>query len=151
VVGEVELEVVLARQERRIGEVRAAFATLPILEAPLTIEEPIGMAALGALARQVFGARDPTEVFHRGPTQKIERRGDGYVLHIPMPNVEVGKLSLMKRADELYVEVGNFRREITLPLTLAALEPGTARLRAGTLEVPFHPPAEDRALAAERG
>jgi arsenite-transporting ATPase len=54
-----------------------------------------------------------------------------------MPNVEKDKLSLMKRGDALYVDVGNFRREIALPHVLAGLEPGTARMHAGALEIPF--------------
>jgi arsenite-transporting ATPase len=135
--GNAYLDAMLARQHRALAEVRSTFATLPLLEAPLSAEEPLGHAALVALAHQVFGDRDPTTVLHRGATQHIERQGDGYLLQIPMPNVEVTRLSLLKRGDELYVDVGNFRREITLPLTLAALEPGTARMRAGMLEIPF--------------
>ena len=135
--GNAYLDAMLARQQRALAEVRSTFATLPLLEAPLSAEEPLGVAALAELAHQVFGDRDPTQVLHRGATQRIERQDDGYLLQIPMPNVEVGRLSLLKRGDELYVDVGNFRREITLPLTLAALEPGTARMHDGMLEIPF--------------
>lgn len=139
--GNAYLDAMLARQQRAMAEVQRTFANLPLLEAPLSAEEPLGIAALAALSHQVFGDRDPTLVLHRGATQRIERQGDGYLLQIPMPNVEVGRLSLLKRGDELYVDVGNFRREITLPLTLAALEPGTARVHAGMLEIPFTTPA----------
>jgi arsenite-transporting ATPase len=139
--GNTYLDAMLSRQERAMVDVRGTFATLPLLEAPLTPNEPLGIPALAEMARAVFGDHDPTAVLHRGATQRIERQGDGYLLQIPMPNVEVGRLSLLKRGDELYVDVGNFRREITLPLTLAALEPGTARVRDGMLEVPFTPAA----------
>ena len=108
----------------------------------------MGLEALGVLARQVFGKRDPTAVMHLGPTQRIVRLGRGYALRIPMPNVEVDKLELTKRGDELYVDVGNFRREVPLLLTLAALEPGIARLRHGMLEIPFEPEGEAPAGAA---
>jgi arsenite/tail-anchored protein-transporting ATPase len=135
--GNAYLDAMLARQQRAMAEVRSTFATLPLLEAPLSAEEPLGLSALAALSQQVFGDRDPTLVLHRGATQHIERQGNGYLLQIPMPNVEVTRLSLLKRGDELYVDVGNFRREITLPLTLAALEPGTARVHGGMLEIPF--------------
>jgi len=145
------LDAMLARQQRAMAEVRSTFATLPLLEAPLSAEEPLGLSALAELSQQVFGDRDPTLVLHRGPTQHIERQGDGYLLQIPMPNVEVTRLSLLKRGDELYVDVGNFRREITLPLTLAALEPGTARVHAGMLEIPFSAaPAAMPAAGARR-
>jgi len=98
----------------------------------------------------VFGERDPTDVMHRGPTQSIVADEHGYVLRLPMPNAEIGKLSLLKRGDALYVDLGNVRREITLPTTLATLEPGLARLRAGVLEVPFVRPARSHVSVPEQ-
>lgn len=56
-----------------------------------------------------------------------------------MPNVEVTRLSLTKRGDELYVDVGNFRRLIPLPVALAAMRPGAARFHEGQVEIPFRP------------
>lgn len=127
----------LGRQDRAVQDVRQSFSTLPLFEAPWLPEEPVGVPLLASLGRVIFGDRDPTDVLHVGPTQQIDRAPDGYLLRIPMPNVEIGKLSLTKRGDELYVEIGNVRREIALPTTLAGLEPGTARIRDGALEVPF--------------
>jgi arsenite/tail-anchored protein-transporting ATPase len=131
------LDALVARQEQIAGEIRAAFATLPVFGVDLTAEEPVGLPALARLAQHAFGELDPTGVLHVGPTQKVESSGDGYTLSIPMPNVELEKLSLMKQGDSLYVNVGTFRREIPLPWALAALEPGTARIRDGMLEIPF--------------
>jgi arsenite-transporting ATPase len=135
--GQPYLDALSSKQQAVAADIRAAFATLPIFEAPWTTEEPIGRDALSRLARQIFGERDPTEVMHRGATQQIVADDDGYVLRLPIPNAEVTRLSLLKRGDALYVGLGNVRREITLPATLAALEPGRARVRAGVLEVPF--------------
>ena len=132
------LEALVARQQRVLADIRRAFPSLPGFQVPLTADEPVGVQALSTLAGQVFGERDPTEVMHVGPTQSIEPLDSGgYVLRIPMPNVEINKLDLTKRGDELYVDLGNFRREVTLPLALSALEPGVARIHAGVLEVPF--------------
>jgi arsenite-transporting ATPase len=132
------IQALVARQQRVLEDIQLAFPALPRFHAPLTADEPVGVQALSTLAGHVFGDRDPTEVLHVGPTQTIEPRdGGGYVLRIPMPNVEVSKLELSKRGDELYVDLGNFRREVALPLTLAALEPGEARMRAGVLEITF--------------
>jgi arsenite/tail-anchored protein-transporting ATPase len=137
----------LERQARALAGIHDAFGALPIFHAPLSVEEPIGVQALARLAAAAFGKTDPTAILHTGATQRIERQGDGYVLRLLMPNVEVDRLALTKRGDELYVDVGNFRREVTLPLTLAALEPGTARIRSGMLEIPFAPaPAEAAAV-----
>jgi arsenite-transporting ATPase len=138
----------LERQARALAGIHNAFGALPIFHAPLTVEEPIGVEALARLAEAAFGNTDPTAVLHTGATQRIERQGDGYVLRLLMPNVEVDRLALTKRGDELYVDIGNFRREVTLPLTLAALEPGTARIRSGMLEIPFAPAPADAAAAS---
>jgi arsenite-transporting ATPase len=146
--GDSYLDALVARQQRTMGEVRVAFAGLPLFEVPLTAEEPVGVDALGRLGEAVFGSRDPIEVMHVGPSQRIERHGRGYVLRIPMPNVEVERLELTKRGNELYVEVGTFRREVALPLALAALEPGVARLHGGMLEIPFEGDMTESAVAS---
>ena len=126
-----------ARQDAMREEIDRAFPSLPRFEARHAIEEPIGREALVAFARDIFEERDPLEVFHTGRTLEVERRGTEHVLRVPMPNVEISKLSLSKHGDELYVDVGNFRRGIALPAVLAALEPEVARVRDGALEVSF--------------
>jgi arsenite/tail-anchored protein-transporting ATPase len=126
-----------ARQATAIEEIRRTFATLPLFEAPYGADEPVGIEQLASLAAQLFGQRDPIDVMHVGPTLRVEATQDGFVLRIPMPNVEVAKLALRKIGDELYIDVGNFRREVTLPAALAGLEPATARVREGALEIPF--------------
>jgi arsenite/tail-anchored protein-transporting ATPase len=146
--GNAYLDELVAHQRRVMEEIRHSFVTLPLFEAPLLTEEPAGMTGLRDLAVRVFGEQDPTRVMHVGPTQRIEPSGRGYVLRIPMPNVEVDRLDLTKRGDELYVDVGNFRREVTLPLALAGLEPGTAHVRGGVLEIPFEPVEADATVAS---
>ena len=146
--GDSYLDALVARQRRTMHEIRAAFASLPLFEVPLTADEPVGIDALARLAEGVFADRDPVQVLHVGASQRIERHGDGYVLRIPMPNVEVDRLELTKRGNELYVEVGTIRREVALPLALAALEPGIARMRAGVLEIPFTSDAAEGAVAS---
>ncbi len=131
------------RQAQVMTEVKAAFGVLPQFAVPLMADEPIGVERLSRLARLMFGERDPTEIMHSGPTQHIQHTDAGYLLSIPMPNVEPQRLELTKRGDELYVDVGNFRRELSLPLVLSDLEPGQARLREGMLEIPFERPNEN--------
>jgi arsenite-transporting ATPase len=127
----------IARQTMAIDEIRRTFATLPLIEAPYGADEPVGIASLSSLAKQLFAERDPVDVLHVGPTLRVEETEGGFVLRIPMPNVEVARLALRKIGDELYVDVGNFRREVTLPAALVHLEPATARVREGALEIPF--------------
>jgi len=131
------LDALVDRQERVMAEVGAAFGVLPRFPVPLVADEPIGVERLSHLARLVFADRDPTEILHQGRTQSIEPIKDGYLLRMPMPNVEVQRLELGKRGDELYIDIGSFRREMALPLVLSDFEPGVARLQNGFLEIPF--------------
>jgi arsenite/tail-anchored protein-transporting ATPase len=131
------LDAMLARQAQGVDEVRRTFPTLPLLEAPYLLQEPVGLRALADLGTLLFGERDPTALLHVGPTMRVDPSDQGFVLRIPMPNVEVAKLALRKVGDELYIDVGNVRRELTLPLALVDLEPGTARMSEGALEIPF--------------
>lgn len=74
--------------------------------------------------------------------------GDFYVLRMPLPHVELGKVNMTKKGDELIVEIGNFKRDIALPTTLAPLEATVARMVNGSLEVTFAVPAARKAETA---
>lgn len=133
----------LARQNAVVSEIQRSFAALPLFQAPWWSEEPVGGPSLSAFARQLFDDRDPTEVMHVGPTQRIEPTDNGYLLIIRVPNVESAKLSVRKRGDALYIDVANTRREIALPRSLVPLEPAKARLKGGLLEIPFVPKSQN--------
>ena len=135
--GSAVIDAMVARQKDIVGEIQQTFATLPIFQAPLRIDEPVGGVELSELARHLFGEHDPTRVMHVGPTQRIEPSNGGYVLKLPMPNAEIAKLSLTKQGDALFIDVANYRREITLSRALVPLELATARINTGTLEISF--------------
>ncbi len=116
------------------------FAPLPIWEAPYEPRDLRGIDDLRRLGRALFGDDDPTRVFFRGATQELIKDGDEYRLRLPLPHVELNKVTMTKRGDQLFVEIGNFRRELILPLTLADREATRAVFRNGVLEVRFGPP-----------
>ena len=61
-------------------------------------------------------------------------------MRLPLPHVEIGKVSMTKRGDELFIEIGNFRRDMILPMTLAERPARRAVFKNGVLEVRFGPP-----------
>ena len=77
----------------------------------------------------------------RGCPEIIED-GDDFVLKLPMPHVELDKVNLTKRGDELFIRIGNFKRELLLPVALAHREASGAVFSNGTLHVRFPPPQE---------
>jgi arsenite-transporting ATPase len=127
-------------QEKLRKQIHATFTPLPIWEVPYRSREILGVEKLGELARQVFGDEDPTQIFYQGPLQEIKREGDVYVLRLPLPHVEMDKVVMTKKGDEMIVEIGNFKRDITLPQMLTNHEAVRARFVDKALEIHFATP-----------
>ena len=130
----------MALQQRGYYEqIHSAFAPLPIWDAPYRSREILGVEALAALGAEIWGGEDPTRVYHVGSPQELMKVGEHYLLRLPLPHVEMAKVNMLKKGDELIVEIGNFKRDIALPATLAPMEAVVARMVNGALEVTFAP------------
>ena len=106
-------------QARHLTEIGQDFYPLPILTADWNDREMVGLDALRNLASTLFGEHDPGAIFFVGQTQQIDEEGEDFVLKLPLPYVELDKVKLTKRGDELFVSIGNFKRELMLPAVLA--------------------------------
>ena len=56
-----------------------------------------------------------------------------------LPFVTGSDVRLRKRGDELFITVGNFKREMILPAVLAKLKADAGTLSEGILEIDFLP------------
>jgi arsenite-transporting ATPase len=130
-------------QEKFRTQIHQTFAPLPVWEVPYRSHEVIGLKQLRDLGNVVFQDQDPTQVFHRGPLQEITRQGDTYILRIPLPHVEMNKVLMTKKGDEMIIEIGNFKRDITLPSVLATQEATVAKFVNKSLEIHFNAPVEE--------
>ena len=135
-------------QEKLRLQIHNTFAPLPIWEAPYLSREVLGIPQLGELAQAIFGDLDPTQVFYRGPIQEVIHQGDTYVLRLPLPHVEMDKVVMTKKGDEMIIEIGNFKRDITLPAILANQEAKLARFVNKALEIHFTAPIEETEKSA---
>jgi arsenite-transporting ATPase len=126
-------------QARYLGDIEREFYPLPILRSPWYDQEMVGVERLRLLARALFPEMDPGAVLFVGQTQRIEEEGDDFLLKLPLPNVELEKVSLKKRGDELFVSIGNFKRELLLPTVLAQRSASGAMFSGGVLTVRFPP------------
>ncbi|MGH7910206.1 MAG: ArsA family ATPase [Candidatus Dormibacteraceae bacterium] len=120
-------------------EVDQSFAPLPILNIPLFDDEVVGVAMLARMAEAVYGSTDPAARLHTGKQQQVRRVGKEYVLAMPVPFAERGAVDLSRQDGELFVTVGNYKRDITLPRTLASRETVGAALEDGELRIRFGP------------
>ncbi len=127
-------------QEKLRHQIHQTFAPLPIWEAPYYSHEILGIPQLGKLAGVIYGEQDPTQVFYRGQIQEVTRQGNVYVLRLPLPHVEMDKVLMTKKGDEMIIEIGNFKRDITLPSVLANQEATVARFVNKALEIHFTAP-----------
>lgn len=127
-----------AREQGELAEIRASFP-LPILTAPLHPGEVIGVDALRRLGEELYGERDPAQIFARGRPIRLERRASRTRLEIDLPGVSKEEVSVGVRGNDLVVRVRDAERLIALPASVAGLAVGSVRLRGGVLEVVFAP------------
>ncbi len=137
-------------QARYLAEIEQDFYPLPIFRAGWSDREVVGLDALHALAQEIYGQEDPAQVFFQGRSQEIVEEGDDLVLVLPLPHVELEKVRLTKRGDELFITVGNFKRELLLPGVLAQRPASDATFVDGVLRIRF-PAAETLPAQEEAG
>lgn len=137
-------------QAKYLAMIEANFAPLPLWYAPYYSEEVVGLPALSRLAQDCFQGQDPGQIFYKGRLQEIEDRPDGScILRLPLPFVTGTDVKLRKRGDELFITVGNFKREMILPASLARRKAAGGQLLGGLLEIEFMPPEPTPAMPAE--
>jgi arsenite-transporting ATPase len=126
------------RERQELAEIEASFP-VPLLQVPLHRAEPIGVAALGAIAREAYGERDPAAVFTRTRPIRLVKRAGETLLEIDVPNVPPEEVTVRLHGRELLVTVRDARRRIALPDSVLAREVGETRVDAGVLRVWFAP------------
>lgn len=125
-------------QARNLELIEECFAPLPVFTAPLFRQEMGGMELLSALAKEMYGARDPSERFFDGQAHQIRPGDDGdYVLRLPLPFVDKKDIELFRERDELTIRVGSQKRNFILPRALWDLEAKEARFSGDVLEINF--------------
>ncbi len=127
-------------QQRYMEMIENNFRPLPIWYAPYYAHEVVGIEALSQLATDCFGDEDPGQIFYTGALQEIVELEDGsYRLRLPMSFVTGSDVKLRKRGDEMFITIGNFKREMILPAVLAKRRASGGALRDGVLEIDFLP------------
>ena len=124
-------------QDGYIADAETLFAPVPIWHVELARREMVGRRDLARLAGKVFKRRDPAAVHFAGRAFEFSKDDGRYVLSIRAPFLRSGEIDLLKSGDELILRIGSWRRFVTLPRRMAALEPSEAILEDGTLRVVF--------------
>jgi arsenite-transporting ATPase len=127
-------------QAKYLGMIEDNFRPLPLWYVPYYADEVVGLTSLSRLAGDCFGDKDPGAIFYQGILQEVIEAEDGrYLLRLPLPFVRSSDVRLRKRGDEMFITIGNFKREMILPNVLAKMRAGSGRLVNGALEIEFLP------------
>ena len=133
-------------QDEVLARVAQSFTGLPVWRSVYRTGEPVGVAALTELAREVYDGADPLAApLGQGPF-RMARSGTTAVLHLALPFVSRADVDLARNGDDLVVTVGSYRRLLTLPSGLSRHRVVGARMEHGELQVRF----EERTTANEQ-
>ncbi len=124
-------------QAKRMEEVDEAFSPLPILAARHFGTEVVGVERLTLMGEEIFGDRDPTDVFFSEVPIEVAEAADGYDLKVRLPGAKKEDLDVWVHDDRLVISFLNQRRSIALPYALASLELSGAALEDRVLRVQF--------------
>ncbi len=136
-------------QQQNLELVRSAFEPVPLLTAPYFDEEVIGTAMLDRLHTAAFDGHDPEAVLFETIVQELEVDGDTALLTIGMPFTEKAEIGLNKIGLEVVIRVGDQKRTLMLPSTLAGFKPRSANVSDGRLQVEFTRVREGETRRAE--
>ncbi len=124
-------------QERYGHLVDDAFAPVPIFKVPLMDQEVVGIEMLRKMASAIYGDQDPSKVFYAEQPQTIEKQDDKYLLKLRLPFISKDDVDIARTGDELAISIGNFRRNVILPRSLAALDVEKAKFEDDHLVLTF--------------
>jgi arsenite/tail-anchored protein-transporting ATPase len=124
-------------QQRYAEIVESAFSPIPIMRTKLFDHEIVGLEHLTEMAESIYGSDDPSRIYHHAVPQRIRKVGSGYELLLQLPFVGKEDVDITHREGELFVTVGPYKREISLPRVLSGKRVTKGRLEDGTLSVMF--------------
>ena len=124
-------------QDDVLDQVGQSFVGLPVWRSVYRSREPVGVAALAELARDVYGTDDPLAAPGGDGPFRISRTASGALLRLSLPFVTRAEVDLARNGDELVLTVGSYRRLLTLPSGLARFRIAGARVDTGELQVRF--------------
>jgi arsenite-transporting ATPase len=124
-------------QQKYLGEIEEGFSPLPVKKLKMYDQEIVGVKALEVFARDMYGDVDPSGMMYDEPPIKFIRTGDIYEVQLKLMFANPVDIDVWVTGDELYVQIGNQRKVITLPISLTGLEPGDAVFKDKWLHIPF--------------
>jgi len=124
-------------QRRYMKIIDESFSPLRMLKATQFSTELVGKASLTRLADMLFDKEDPTKVYTTDKALKIYSDDGVDTLSIKLPFSEKQEVELYKSSDTLIVQVGWYKRSVSLPYSMIKKEATKAEFKDGYLLIRF--------------
>jgi arsenite-transporting ATPase len=124
-------------QKEHLATIEESFAPVPLLTVPLYEREMVGADLLDRLGRDLYGELDPAGMLHSDDPITIHKRPGGYELSIRVPFAGKSDLDLLRKGDDLFIKVGQYKRTLMLPSALQRLEIAGASFEGDRLVISF--------------
>lgn len=105
----------IVKQEEYLEEIRESFEPIPIFKVAHQGKEVFGMELLESIGASIYGAEDPSTVFHQDKPIQVESIKDGFVVKMKIPFIKEDDFELRKFGDELIIDINNRRKSVFLP------------------------------------
>jgi arsenite-transporting ATPase len=127
----------LEEQRNYMKIIEESFSPLRTLKATQFSTELVGKASLTKLADMLFDKEDPTKVYTTEKALKIYSDNGVDTLSIKLPFSEKQEVELYKSSDTLIIQVGWYKRTVSLPYSMVKKEATKAEFKEGYLLIRF--------------
>jgi len=119
------------------AELEEVFANKPIYPVPWYETDLRGETGIARIADDALRDKKLFDVRDKDEGEVFEKLKEGYRLTIPIPLAQKGELHLSTTGHDVILRLGNYKRSIPLPTTLATYEITSAKLEDGRLRIRF--------------
>jgi arsenite/tail-anchored protein-transporting ATPase len=127
----------LVEQKKYMQIIDESFHPLTMLKATQFQTELFGQESLVKLADMLFDETDPTQIYAKEKALRIYVDKGVDTLSIKLPFSQKEQVELYKAGDVLIIQVGWYKRSVTLPYTLTKKEATKAEFKDGFLLIRF--------------
>lgn len=122
-------------QEEYILKIEDFFSPIPILRVPFYNEEMTGIKKLLKIAKDLYGDRNPAEIFYKDIPFEFKKDERGYRIILKLKDVDREKINIIQKGEEITITIGNFRKYIYLPRNLINYNAKEAKFQDGSLVI----------------
>jgi arsenite-transporting ATPase len=133
----------LKEQEHYMEVINDSFNPLRIFTSELFQTELVGIPMLEKLSERLFEEEDPTQVYSTEKPMDIYDDGENAILSLKLPFSMKEEVELYRSEDALLIQVGSYKRSVSLPYALMKREIIKAEFDKGRLLIKFAKEVED--------